>query len=387
MNTKIAFRFISHNIVQSLSIFFAVFIGVAAMFFIFTIGTTLEDMILEQSTAYQEHIIIDYTHPYNSILDVDFSRIDTLIKDNPEVTFASYRSSYYGLISNDNGLSTNFSIINSQSDTNYLEAYGLSDPKNLRSGSVSDPSKNEIMLDDFFARENNIKPGDMLTFTSNRNIYKFLVTGTFDLGVVILARNYAYGNFEMFNDFEFNHSFSIVIQVKDPMNIDLTASKLGDYVGDNEKSSVRTWQDINPDANLLNVAQVAVVLVIDIFILLAVFIVVISMLNFSIKQKYKQLGILKTMGLNNGNITKIFTIQTLLLSLPGLVLGLVAGTIMMIMYHNYMVYPNGTHRFSLRFLPINYLWSVITIIITILLATLISIKRLQRNTIIEMIKT
>lgn len=387
MNTKIAFRFISRNIIQSLSIFFAVFIGVAAMFFIFTIGTSLEDMILEQSTAYQAHVIVEYTHYKVLPSEVDHSRIEKLLNDNPEITFTTYRTSFYGSISNEKGLNTAFTVLASPKGTKYLDAYGVSDPKNLRTGRLSDPDKNEIMLEDYFAKENNIKAGDTVTFTANHISHELLVTGTFDLGLIRPTRNYAYLNLELFVENKVKRSFSLVIQVSDPMNPEITATKLNDYLGTSEYSEIITWKDLNPDANLLNVAQIAVVLVIDIFILLAVFIVVISMLNFSIKQKYKQLGILKTMGTTNSNITKIFTIQTLLLSIPGLVLGLLAGTVMMKMYHNYMVYPDGTHRFNLIFLPINYMWSIVTVILTILLATILSMRRLQKNTIIQMIKT
>lgn len=386
MNIRIAIRFIRKNFIQSFTIFFAVLLGVAAMFFIFTIGDTLEEMIKDQSTMYLEHIISQYYKHEITPGNLDYSTLEEIKNNNEEITYISYRNTYDGKLSTKDGYITNFSLHLSHSNDNYLEAYGLSNEKHLVSGRVSDNTKFEIMLDDYFAKQAGISIGDTVTFTSTRYEHQLLVTGTYDLGLYRVSRSYAYSSYDIFPD-DLKNSYSIIIQTNDPMNVKNTASKLDKYVGIHDSSRITTWNDLNPDAELLNLAQVAVILVIDIFILLAVFIVVLNMLNYSIKQKYKQLGILKAMGLKDNNISKIFTIQTLLLSIPGLIVGLITGTIIMIEYHNYMIYPDGTHRFNLIYNPYNYVLSVVTILITILLASLLTMRRLRKNTIIQMIKT
>lgn len=387
MNLKIALRFIRKNIIQSFIIFFAVALGVAAMFFIFSIGSTLEEMILEQTTAYQEHIIIQKAEKKVSQSSINHDIPKEILRNNSEVTNAFYRTSFSGNLTNDNSLYLNFELILSNSDTNYHESYGIGNIKYLKSGRISDPKKQEIMLNDYFAKQNGIKAGDQVTF-NYKNEYHFVldVTGTYDLGLFRVSNNYAYASLDLFETDTLNE-YSIIVQVENPKLINKTKDKLTKYISEHKESRVDTWQDLNPDGNLLNLAQVAVILVIDIFILLAVFVVVVNMLNHSIKQKYMQLGILKAMGMQNGDINKVFTIQTLILSIPGLIIGLFSGSIIMNEYHNFMVYPDGTHRFNLLFLPKNYILSVMTIVLTILLANLLTIKRLKKSTIIEMIKT
>lgn len=149
---------------------------------------------------------------------------------------------------------------------------------------------------------------------------------------------------------------------------------------------IYSWKLVNPDAELLNLAQIAVVTTIEIFISIAIFVVVVSMLNYQIQQKYHQLGILKAIGVKDSKIYKIFIYQTFIISIPGIIIGLIGGTIVFTEYGKYMVYPDGSPRFNITFNIFDYFIASLIIIATVLLASVLTIRRLKKKTIIELIK-
>lgn len=390
MVSKIAFRFSKKSPIQSMIIFLTISVGVGVVFFILCLGTILKSMILDQSTSYQEHLIIQNKRELN-YSEITMDLINDLERDNSDIELSLYTSTINGMLVSENGHSGPFSMMlaKGKNPNDYIKYYGLDVSKHLVEGKVNNPLAYEIMLDDYYAKSSNINVGEYIYFTSayGQNL-KLLVTGTYDLGLFRLNRAKGYFDFDLFdNNQNKNYSTSIVFQVKSPMEVEKTLDNIKkpvlDTLGD---VKIYSWKLVNPDAELLNLAQIAVVTTIEIFISIAIFVVVVSMLNYQIQQKYHQLGILKAIGVKDSKIYKIFIYQTFIISIPGIIIGLIGGTIVFTEYGKYMVYPDGSPRFNITFNIFDYFIASLIIIATVLLASVLTIRRLKKKTIIELIK-
>lgn len=379
-NLKVATQFIKRSVFRNLIILFIITLGVGVQFFVLSLGEILTNMMLEQTTFYQEHIILETNESLN-YNDLDYSLLDRF-NNIKEVEKGIITVDLYGFLTSDkmNKPNVAFHIIgvSSHNDT-YQSFYGLDLEDHIVSGRLNDSTKMEVMLDDYFAKQSNIKLGDTVTFNNNLD---FIVTGTFDLGLYKASRAYAYIPMDLLN-ITIPNQYKYVFQIKDPTK----TSKIIKQINEIDNTfTVKDWKDVTPEFNTLNMAQKSVVLIIEVMISIGIFVIVLSILNFTIQQKYKQLGILKAMGIYNNDINQIFIFQTSILAIIGTTLGLIGGSIAMTLYAKFMSYPNGQPRFKYDLLWHNFLYSIILMGATIILSTLVSIKKVKELSIIELIK-
>lgn len=387
VSLKIALQFIKKSKIHSFVIFLTVVIGVGVQFFVFSLGNILSSMILEQTTMYQNHLVVNSVNEES----VAFSQFDYGLRDELRATFPEIKTAIYagdvgGAISGEDGIYHPFSLSlcePSEEGRDYREIYGLSKEENIVTGRVNDPSKNEIMLDDHFAQQSNLKVGETIVFTNGSLHQEFLIVGTFDLGIFKLARNYAYIAHTNFSQ-EVKVRESLKIQLYNPGAIEEVETKLRAYL--NEKYTLDTWIANFPEMKLLDLAQKAVVLVIQILLSTAIFAIILSVLSFMIHQKEKQIGILKSLGLNNGGIFRIFIYMSMILTFGALIIGLAGGTSAIVFYHNYMRYPSGLHRFTLIINFSDYVYSSGLALIAVIIATVVAINKIRKSKIVELIR-
>lgn len=387
LSLKIAGQFIRKKRIQSLIVIFTIIIGVGVQFFVATLGGILSTMILEQTSHYQDHLVITKNEavPSNEQLFTEAFR-EELTNEFPEIKYTLYSTKLNGTITTEAAQSLPFSLFMSEitsDQSNYLTFYGIGEPVNIISGRGTDLEPNELLLDDWFAQQNNIKVEDSITFKSEIMMESFIVAGTFDLGVYKRSRNYAYINYPdlLVN---FKDRISLSIQLHDVQLIAPFKVALKSYIG--EAYSVITWADQYPELAILDDTQKAVVYVIQLLLSIAVFAIILSIFSFMIEQKNKQIGILKAMGLENKTVFAIFLWQSVILSGIGTLIGLIGGTFVMLFYHNYMRYPNGTHRFLLMFKFGDYLTAALLSICVVLIATAIAINKVRKTKVINLIK-
>ncbi len=137
---------------------------------------------------------------------------------------------------------------------------------------------------------------------------------------------------------------------------------------------------------LLDLAQQAVVLVIQILVSVAIFAIILSVLSFMIHQKEKQIGILKSIGLDNVDVFRIFTFMSVILSIGALFIGLAGGTGAILFYHNHMRYPNGLHRFTLKIIFSDFIFSSALTILAVIIATVVAINKIRKSKIVNLIR-
>lgn len=385
LSLKIAFQFIRKSWIQSLVIVFTVLIGVGVQFFISSLSVILENLLLEQVTTYQEHIIVRINNSAVSYNELDFSVKNDLLNEFDEIKYAIHTSQTQGTIITKDDKSIVFFLFVTDYDNNnfdYLEFNGFVS-ENIVEGRVNDPTKNEIILDDYFAKHNNLKVGEKITYVSSTDNIEFEIVGTFDLGIFKSVRNFSYISIYLLNH-DLKSWYDLNIQINDETKVEEVADKIGNYLGPEFK--VTTWVERFPEINMLDLAQRAVVFVIQVLIAVAVFAIILSVLGFMIQQKNKQVGILKAIGIENYKVTRVFIIMTSILSVIGTIIGLIGGTITMHLYQAYMVYPDGSPRFNYEPRVINYIVSSMLVFIAVAIATYSAIRKVKRSKVVDLLK-
>ncbi|WP_406542099.1 ABC transporter permease [Clostridium ljungdahlii] len=79
----------------------------------------------------------------------------------------------------------------------------------------------------------------------------------------------------------------------------------------------------------------------SVFVLLAAVLSIISILGISVVQKYKQIGILKAMGIKDGSAAFIFFVQAFILGVLGTALGLLFTWLYIKGFNRYIVNSEG----------------------------------------------
>ncbi len=390
---KAAFRFIIKSPFQTLTVLLAVIIGIGVEFFILSLGDVLDIMILEQTTSYQDHIYLDdyLDQPlYYEMLDFE---LKNNLQNEDEIKYVFYSFNVQGAIISINEeentpIPLNFITFDNFNDKDeYLNYSGLDVKRNLSDGSKMPENDNEIMLDKFFADKNEINLNDTITYkttTGDDSLYEFVVVGLFDLGIFRKDNAFTFTNIEKFGNIE-SSKFTLKIQLNSPMKTDEGLKVVKKYY-DNPNFKFKTWKETTPEFNVLNLAQNATIFMIEIFISIAFFVVVLSVFNFSIQQKYKQIGILKAIGEKNKKVGLIFFYQTTIITLIGIIIGLIGGFIAIKLYANYMTYPDGEPRFLVNFKFTTFFIPLILIFTSSLFATFVSVIKVRRLEIIDLIK-
>lgn len=395
INLRNAFRFIIKTPFQNLIVLLAVIVSIGVQFFILSLGSVLDYMILDQTTSYQDHIILNnYIKQKTNYNDLDFNLLKDIKNNDSNIKYIHYFLLIDGDIVEINDKPVTPSIRlnlhgydNENNEDTYLSYTGLNEKKHLLGNSkVADTSKNEIMLDVTFAKANNLEIGQTITYKQNNtnDLYYFKIVGIYDLGIFRKQNNYTFIDLEKFNNLSSNN-YSINIQLNNTNNTSNSLKKVLSFLDDDKINSI-SWEEVIPEVSVLNKAQKIVILVIEIFISIAFFVVILSVLNYSVKKKYPQFGILKAIGQKNKDIRNTLTLQTTIIASLGALIGLSLGTIAIKTYEGLMTYPDGTKRFLVELGLNNYLIPGLLTLLSTLIASFASYLKVKKLSIIELIK-
>ena len=242
-------------------------------------------------------------------------------------------------------LETNGLIINKNNSKGVLiKGYDLYDNNHylfnsIIKGDVIKNYKEDIIIGDSLAKKLNISIGDKIkiaipktdkTVLGNIPRFKTLkVTGIFDLGLYEYDSNLIFLSSEIVQKlimYEKNSYNKIEFFVKNPNNIDEFKNLIQLNISElNLNYYSISWKDIN--ASLINALKVEknVMFVILSLIILVASLNIISGLIIFVKEKNKDIGILKTIGMTNKSIVKIFFTIGISIGLIGSTIGLCLG--------------------------------------------------------------
>ena len=232
--------------------------------------------------------------------------------------------------------------------------------ENIIMGSIESFKKNKgIIIGKRMARRASITVGETITLISpNGNITafgqmprikEFEVSAIFDVGmsdfnssIIFMPLDVAQVFFKIKNQVS-----EIEVQVKDPDNARLIARDIFDALG--QELNVYSWESSNVAFfNALQVERNVMFLILTLIIIVAAF-NIISGLIMLVKDKSKDIAILRTMGATRMMIMKIFFLSGASIGFIGTIFGLALGILFcenIELVKNFLEYLTGTNLFS-----------------------------------------
>ncbi len=202
----------------------------------------------------------------------------------------------------------------------------------------------------------NVDIGDTITVMSPAGIQtlvgtlpkqeNFKIVSIFDSGLSDYNENIAYINLETLESF-FNKNKEdrfLEFYFKDPKNIEIHKKNLKTQFPD---SLVYTWSDMNKSLfSALKVERNVMFIILSLIIIVAAF-NIISGLTILVKNKTRDIGILKSIGVSSKSIKKIFFLVGFFIGTSATLFGVVVGTLFSIYIENIRQFISNIFGISL----------------------------------------
>jgi lipoprotein-releasing system permease protein len=154
----------------------------------------------------------------------------------------------------------------------------------------------------------------------------YIVDSIFDSGLADFDQNIAFINIkDLENLFDLDESERFLeIYLKDPQKIDFAKKKLKEIFN---KEYIYTWSDLNKSLfSALKVERNVMFIILSLIIIVAAF-NIISGLTILVKNKTKEIAILKSIGVQNKSIAKIFFMVGFLIGSTATLFGILLGVL------------------------------------------------------------
>ena len=174
----------------------------------------------------------------------------------------------------------------------------------------------------------------------------FMITSIFDSGLADFDNNVAFINLNSLEEF-FNYSSddrNLELFLKDPQNIE-NQKEITQRIFEDE--FVYSWADMNSSLfSALKVERNVMFIILSLIIIVAAF-NIISGLTILVKNKTKDIGILKSIGVQNKSIVKIFFLVGILIGTSATIFGIFLGVTFSLYVENLRQFLSNTFNISL----------------------------------------
>jgi len=325
---EITFRFLKArkkdgflNIISIFS-FIGISLGVAVLIIVMSVMNGFRTELINKIVGFNAHIVVD---PYEKKID---------ISDKPNLTSISEN-----LILSNNGEAI---IIKKDSSKGILlrgytnEDFSKLEFINNKSfiGNKDDLNKNNISIGKELSFTLGVKVGDNITIMSSSGVQTiigtlpkqktFKIISLFESGLVDFDNNIAFINLETLEEFFdlSNKNRKLEIYLKNPQNIEDQKS-IVQKMFPNE--FVYSWSDMNSSLfSALKVERNVMFIILSLIIIVAAF-NIISGLTILVKNKTREIAILKSIGVLNKSIVKIFFLVGVLIGTSATIFGIILG--------------------------------------------------------------
>ncbi len=201
-----------------------------------------------------------------------------------------------------------------------------------------------------------LKVGDKITIMSPIGIQTivgslpkqetFKITSIFDSGLAEFNQNIAYINLNTLeNFFEKNSNLRFIeYYFNNPKNINKYKIELSSI---HQNEYVYTWADLNESLfSALKVERNVMFIILSLIIIVAAF-NIISGLTILVKNKTRDIGILKSLGVTNSSIKKIFFLIGFIIGTSATIFGIIIGTLFSYYVENIRQFISNTFDVSL----------------------------------------
>lgn len=329
---KISFKFLTYNLKKFLMLALIITLGTAIFYFIFQAAKGLERKAFEYASLGEAHITV--TLPQNELNHDLLTNIEDELYQINEIVHLYYSMRFYGLSSK----GTNFLIKGidfDDQDSHYYEIIN-----NIPFGN-NPTNKEEIIIGGALARVIRKNPEDIYHIRHNEDLGRiinlqvlnnekstpFKVVKIFTSDVVNLRDRTIFMNYEDAKAYtNFDYPTTLEIKLTDPLKSELVKSNVEEVLNKYLTFyDIAEWSFENEQVvNIIYVEKIAVIIT-QIITGLAISLGIMNVLSFNVREKIRQVGILKAMGINKLESNLIFIIQIIFVSLLSIVLGLLFG--------------------------------------------------------------
>lgn len=178
---------------------------------------------------------------------------------------------------------------------------------------------------------------------------------------------------------------SIEMQADQVFQTDADAAQLANLIHD-DRISVVDWKSQNQELLSGLSGQSASSIMIQVFVTLSVILGIASVLAITVLQKSRQVGILKAMGIKNGQASFIFLSEGMILGVFGAIVGVTLGLGLSLAFTTFALNPDGTPVVPLFIDPGFIALSAGIAFASASLASLLPAGKSKKISIIEVIK-
>ena len=321
----IAFRYLKpkkkEGFLKVISIFSftGIALGVAILIIVMSVMNGFRTELINKILGFNPHIIVK---PYDKKINKD--DLNKLTNLNDEILRTSFTFSGQGI------------LINRENTTGILvRSYNQNEIRKIDlirtgiiDGSLDSFKKNTISIGKELAISLDLILGDVITLMSTSNLQtpfgnlplqeKFKISSIFSTGLAEFDQNVIFMPFENANSlFELSDTdIDLEIFLNEPDKVELIKNKVQKIFSDHY---VYSWADLNKSFfGALKVERNVMFIILTLIIIVAAF-NIISGLTILVKNKTKEIAILRTLGISKKSIAKIFF-------LIGFTIGLLATT-------------------------------------------------------------
>ena len=340
---KLAFKYFKSNKggIFSFTSFLAITglsIGIASLIIVMSVMNGFEKELQNRILGVLPHAVIFSDEPIK-----DYESLIIEIKENNNVVEAVPYISFQALITNKNvskGISINGIDIKNEKNISILPDYMIY-------GSIEDLNKdNSIIIGSWLASYLGVFVGDKINITTSDIKSSIIgsypksvsleIVGIFELraeidqSLALISHNLA----QKFKSLK-NETLSIRLKTSDLFSADRIAF---DSIPTDTGFMYSSWKETH--GTLFEAIQFEKLLIgLMLFLIVAVAsILVLSTIVMTVKSKEREVGILKTIGANNIQLIMIFFFQGLMVSMIGLIFGLIVGLFITINLNNFIYF-------------------------------------------------
>ena len=306
------------NVISVFS-FIGITIGVAVLIIVMSVMNGFRTELINKIIGFNAHAIVKpYDKPLISLTDKDY--FNEVVSNEGEAVIMTKANTKGILLKG--YLENDFSKLKISNNPNF---FGSS---KLNSNSISIGKDLSFIL--------NIDIGDYIMIMSTSGVQtlvgnfprqeKFKVISIFDSGISEFNENVAYINLSKLENFfdkdeknRFNEYY-----FNNPRNTDYYKKELIELFPD---AYVYTWADINESLfSALKIERNVMFIILSLIIIVAAF-NIISGLTILVKNKTRDIGILKSIGVSNKSIKKIFFYVGFIIGTSATIFGIILGTL------------------------------------------------------------
>ena len=310
------------NVISIFS-FIGIGLGVAVLIIVMSVMNGFRAELINKIVGFNAHVVVD---PYEK--EIEKTKLDNKKLNEISTDLIFSNNGEAGILNKD---FTKGIILRGYNKKNFSQLQII---KNQNFVGKNNLINNNISIGKELSFALNLKIGDRISIMSSTGIETiignlpkqktFIVNSLFDSGFAEFDQSVAFINLRTLEDF-FNidsKSRNLEIYLKKPSNIE-ESKKIVQSIFKDE--FIYTWSDMNSSLfSALKVERNVMFIILSLIIIVAAF-NIISGLTILVKNKTREIAILKSIGVLNKSITKIFFLVGIIIGSSATIFGIILG--------------------------------------------------------------